>query len=56
MTLLLLTVEEAIVSVAAGLWIKATPPPKLLAVLFCDRRGIKSGSGDDLRLADMQPV
>ena len=43
MTLLLLTVEEAIVSVTVGLWIKAAPPPKLLAVLFCNRRGIKSG-------------
>ena len=56
MTLLLLMVEEAIVSVTAGLWIKAAPPPKPLAVLFCDRRGVKSGSGDDLELANMQPV
>ena len=36
-TLLLLTVEVAIVSVTAGLWTKATPPPKLFAVLFCNR-------------------
>ena len=42
MTLLLERVEESIVSATPGLWTKAMPPPKSLAVLFCSRRSIES--------------
>jgi hypothetical protein len=55
-TLLFETVEEAIESVTPGLWTKAIPPPKSLAVLFCSRTSIKSGKPGVHKLADIQPV